>query len=631
MSQKFIQTPPVALYSGMSAAATSCVIAPYPLDIQTQRKLTMADWGTIGYATVDPKVYGYEEIISFTGITDNGNNTATLTGLTRNLIGEDPYTTAGTGRQHGSSAVVVFSNNPQLYASLASLANSNTFTGLNIFNTYAPQTSVAPVAGNDIPNLTYVQALVLGTLTTINVIVPGTAGVTVVAGNSLYYDDPTNQWKKTDATSASTVDGVLLGIAQGAGTAGNSITGGVLLQGVDSNQTGLTDGQTMYASNTPGAISSSAGTISVVLGISKGTTQLYFAPRFNQQITANQLAALAGGGSLGTPSSANKFETQAGLQSGSELYIADASGSSTAYTAAFSPAITVYTDGMEIRVKIINANTTTTPTLSVNGLTARTIVKTAGTALAVGDIGANMYCSFEYDLANTRWILKSPVANAPLTASYQEYVFTANGTFVAPRGVTSVLVDIVAGGGGGGRQNSNASGAGGGGGGGAGALNVTSSVTAFASYAVVVGAAGTAGTNNGGAGGTSSFNGISKTGGNGGTGGAAGGGGSAGDASAGAGGAGTASNSGTGGNGTAGTSGGTPGNGAVSNAGASSGGGGGGGASGIATTGGNGGTRSAPAIDGIFGAGGGGGDFSAAAGAGGAGIVIIKVPLSQII
>lgn len=304
MSQKFIQTPAIALYTGMSGAATSAVITPYPTDIQTGRKLTMADWGTIGFFTVDPKISGYEEINSFTGLTDNGDGTGTLTGLVRNLIGEDPYTTPGTGKQHGSSAVVVFSNNPQLYASLASLANPNTFLALNIFSGYAPQTTVDPVSPNDLTRLSYVQALVLGTLTTINVVVPGTAGVTLVAGNSVYFDDPTNLWKKTDATNAATVDDVLLGIVQAGNTTGNPIS--VLLQGVDANQSGLTDGQTQYASNTPGAISSSAGTVSVVLGISKGTTQLYFAPRFNQQITQNQLAALAG--TSGTPpSGSNKF------------------------------------------------------------------------------------------------------------------------------------------------------------------------------------------------------------------------------------------------------------------------------------------------------------------------------------
>lgn len=317
----------------------------------------------------------------------------------------------------GTTTVQLGSDIPQLMNLIASsiLSNANTWTGQNIFNNYAPQTDSDPTSANDLTRLSYVQALVLGTLTTINVIVPATAGETVSAGQLCYFDDATNQWKLTDADTPATVQNTLLGIAQGSGTVGNPILNGVLLQGVDTHQTGLTDGQTMYASNTPGAISNSAGTYSVVVGISKGTTSIYFAPRFNQQITADQIAAMQGGGSLGSPSSTNKFLTQLGLQAGSEIYTTELSGGSTAYTATYSPTITALTDGMELSLKIPVTNSTTTPTFSPNGLTARTIVKTGGTALVVGDIVVGMN-KFKYDATNTRWVLQTPVAIAPITS-----------------------------------------------------------------------------------------------------------------------------------------------------------------------------------------------------------------------
>jgi hypothetical protein len=166
------------------------------------------------------------------------------------------------------------------------------------------------VGANDLTRLSYVQALVLGTLTTINVIVPGTAGATIVAGQLVYFDDPTNKWKLADADTAATVENVLLGIAQGAGTDTNPIAGGVLLQGVDAHQSGLTNGQTYYASNTAGGVSSASGTTTVVVGIGKSATELYFAPKFNQTLTQNEIDAMAGSGSFGTPSSSNKFITQ---------------------------------------------------------------------------------------------------------------------------------------------------------------------------------------------------------------------------------------------------------------------------------------------------------------------------------
>ena len=115
---KFIQSPAVALVAGMSSSAVSMSVTPYPVDLDGV-KLTMADFGTTAYLTVDPKISGFEEIISFTGITDNGDNTATLTGLTRNLYSKAPYTASGSaGKAHGSSAVVVFSDNPQLFSQI---------------------------------------------------------------------------------------------------------------------------------------------------------------------------------------------------------------------------------------------------------------------------------------------------------------------------------------------------------------------------------------------------------------------------------------------------------------------------------------------------------------------------------
>lgn len=137
---------------------------------------------------------------------------------------------------------------------------------------------------------------------------PGTAGEVVAAGNLVYFDDTDNEWKLCDADTAATVENTLLGIAQGAGIDGGAITGGVLIMGYDQNQTGLTAGAIYYASNTAGAISSSAGTKEVTIGFARSTTSLYFNPRFNQNITEDIQDALVG--SSGTPSSSNKYITE---------------------------------------------------------------------------------------------------------------------------------------------------------------------------------------------------------------------------------------------------------------------------------------------------------------------------------
>lgn len=145
---KFVQTPAIALYSPLSAAGTSMVIVPYPVDLDGN-KLTIGDFGSNPTVTIDPKVSGFEEIISFSGITDNGNNTALLTGLTRNLASKYPYTATGTGKQHGSSAVVVFSDNPQVFGRLAGKDNDETITGQWTFLSF-PITPATPNASTTV-------------------------------------------------------------------------------------------------------------------------------------------------------------------------------------------------------------------------------------------------------------------------------------------------------------------------------------------------------------------------------------------------------------------------------------------------------------------------------------------------
>lgn len=128
----FVQTPTITLYASISGSATSMRITPYPKDLDGV-KLTMTDFGTSPTATIDPKVRNVEEIVGFTGIVDNGDNTATLTGLSRDLTSKFPYTTTGAGRSHSASAIVVFSNNPQMYNRLAGKENNETVTGLWTF------------------------------------------------------------------------------------------------------------------------------------------------------------------------------------------------------------------------------------------------------------------------------------------------------------------------------------------------------------------------------------------------------------------------------------------------------------------------------------------------------------------
>jgi len=80
-------------------------------------------------------------------------------------------------------------------------------------------------------------------------------------------------------------------------------------------------------------------------------------------------------------------------------------GSANAQTVTLSPAITSYTVGLTVSWLPTNANTTTTPTLAVNGLGVTTIVR-AGGALNANDILTTAIATVKYD--GTNFELENP-------------------------------------------------------------------------------------------------------------------------------------------------------------------------------------------------------------------------------
>lgn len=92
-------------------------------------------------------------------------------------------------------------------------------------------------------------------------------------------------------------------------------------------------------------------------------------------------------------------------------------GSATAYTATI-PEVTALVSGDTYFVKAHIANTTTSPTLAISGLAAKTIKKEGGAALVAGDLPINHEAIFRYN--GTDMILVNPVVptNADTVDSY---------------------------------------------------------------------------------------------------------------------------------------------------------------------------------------------------------------------
>lgn len=97
----------------------------------------------IAYGTIAPQSNS-SEFISFTGITQNADGTATLTGITRGLGRSFPYTASSTLRQvHSGQSIFILSNAPQLYNEYVTKRNDETISGIKNFSILPTSSLVA--------------------------------------------------------------------------------------------------------------------------------------------------------------------------------------------------------------------------------------------------------------------------------------------------------------------------------------------------------------------------------------------------------------------------------------------------------------------------------------------------------
>mgnify|MGYP001561478240 CR=1 FL=1 len=122
------------------------------------------------------------------------------------------------------------------------------------------------------------------------------------------------------------------------------------------------------------------------------------------------------------------------------------SGTDT-YAASISPALISYVIGAHYFISFGTANTVTTPTLNLNALGAKTIVKNGTAALAIGDIPAGHKAVLMYD--GTYLVLLNPMAVAANAEAYiyirdEKAATTEGGTFTSGAWRTRTLNTEVA-------------------------------------------------------------------------------------------------------------------------------------------------------------------------------------------
>lgn len=134
MPPKFVQAKKSVIKGNVSSIETGSIMLDRLVDIYGNQ-LTMADFGSIMYMTINPGGT-FEEIASATDFTVNADGTVTIdTGIVRGLAAKSPYGAGGTASPHGPGDIVIVSDNPQLLQALITYINGIAIAG-------------APVASN---------------------------------------------------------------------------------------------------------------------------------------------------------------------------------------------------------------------------------------------------------------------------------------------------------------------------------------------------------------------------------------------------------------------------------------------------------------------------------------------------
>lgn len=132
-------------------------------DIDGSALSMSADFGTIGFGTLEPGNSTLEEQICFTGLSNNTNGTVTLTGVS-NVSFLYPYTrTSGLLKTHAGASTFIISNTSGFYDELTGKTDDETITGTWTFtNPNYPRMDTAtpfPIANEQLATKAYADSL----------------------------------------------------------------------------------------------------------------------------------------------------------------------------------------------------------------------------------------------------------------------------------------------------------------------------------------------------------------------------------------------------------------------------------------------------------------------------------------
>jgi hypothetical protein len=124
----FIQAQKFVLSGSGTAIGDTTIILQSMVGIDAANIVT-ADLGTKCYGTLEPGNGTQEEAISFTGVTQNANGTATLTGV-KTCLFKAPYTeTSGLAKTHAGASTFILSNDAGFYNNIMTFVNTALSSG----------------------------------------------------------------------------------------------------------------------------------------------------------------------------------------------------------------------------------------------------------------------------------------------------------------------------------------------------------------------------------------------------------------------------------------------------------------------------------------------------------------------
>lgn len=135
------------LRTSIGSTDTSITLSSFKEPI-TGNAFTMTTLNTdIGYATLDPQSPTRKELISFTGVTQSSDGSAVLTGVSRGLAFQYPYTASSTLRKsHPGQSILILSDAPQVFNEYGRLRSNEIVTGQWTFSTFPITPSTTPAS-----------------------------------------------------------------------------------------------------------------------------------------------------------------------------------------------------------------------------------------------------------------------------------------------------------------------------------------------------------------------------------------------------------------------------------------------------------------------------------------------------